>query len=47
MRAYGPAFAHLFGVDEDVVLETWTVERFERYRGYADHQLKGGGGRGV
>lgn len=28
-------FAHLFGVSEDEVMATWTVERWERYRQYA------------
>ena len=44
--AYGPAFMHLFGVDEQVVLDTWTVERFGRFRRYADNALKRGGGSG-
>ena len=46
MTAYGPAFLHLFGVDEDTVMATWTVEKFERHRRYADNQLKRGGGHG-
>ncbi len=40
MRSWGPYFAHLFGVDEDVVLATWTVERFMRYRRAAELLLK-------
>jgi hypothetical protein len=42
VRVYGPAFLHLYGVDEDVVLTTWTVDKFERYRLAADDLLQRG-----
>lgn len=43
MRAYGPLFRHLYGgLDEATVLDTWTVEKFERHRHFADRWLKGG-----
>lgn len=37
---YGPVFLHLYGVHEDDVIETWTVERFERYKSAADQLLE-------
>jgi hypothetical protein len=33
-------FADVFGVDEDDVLAAWTVERFERFRRYADAEMR-------
>lgn len=37
---YGPVFLHLYGVDEDVVIETWSVPKFERYKSAADQLLE-------
>ena len=40
MRIYGPVFLHLYGVDEDDVIETWSVAKFERYKSAADQLLE-------
>ena len=39
---YGPVFLHLFGscAEEDHVIETWTVAKFERYAAAADQLLE-------
>ena len=40
MRGWGPVFAHVYGISEDDVLQSWDVERFERYRRFAEQVLK-------
>jgi glutamyl/glutaminyl-tRNA synthetase len=40
VRVYGPLFLHLYGVDEDEVIASWSMERFERYRAAADQLLE-------
>ena len=43
VRVYGPLFAHLFAginVDEEHILDTWSVEKFERYKSAADQLLE-------
>jgi hypothetical protein len=35
-------FLHLYGVTEDAVISTWTVDRFERYAAAADDLLAKG-----
>ena len=36
----GPIFHHLFGVDSDTVMATWTVAKFDLYKRAAEHLLK-------
>lgn len=40
MRSYGPLLMHVYGVDEDTVLNEWTLGRFRAYRDFALELLK-------
>lgn len=40
MRTYGPVFLHLYGVDEETIIDSWTVDKFLRYADAADQLLE-------
>ena len=40
VRSWGPIFLHLYGVDEDEVIDSWSFDRFERYKSAAEQLLQ-------